>query len=78
MIIYQTTKTTWEINEGLFVEHAKPEYEEWIEDGGIRGDYFRFVQASVAELGTELYGLQLVDTDTRFAFGYYGEKDATV
>ena len=68
MRIIQTIETLWEIDEIDLADHAKMEYEWWLDEGNVRGDYVGFVKASVDELGTEVFGLRLVETETTFAF----------
>lgn len=67
MQIIQTTETLWEVDERDFAEHANSDYHDWMDDGGD-GTHFGFVKVSVAEFGTELFGLKLVETDTTFTF----------
>ena len=68
MRIIQTIETLWEIDEVNLADHAKQEYEWWIDDGGKRGDYHGFVKDSVDELGMEVFGLNLVETETSYNF----------
>ena len=68
MRIIQTIETLWEIDEVALADRAELEYGWWIEEGNRRGDYVGFVKASVDELGTEVFGLRLVETETTFAF----------
>ena len=69
MRIIQTIETLWEIDEAELADHAKMEYGWWIDEGNVRGDYRGFVKASIDELGTEVFGLRLVETETTFTFG---------
>lgn len=73
MNIVQTIETLWEIDEAGLADHAKQEYEWWIEEGNEHGDFVGFVKASVDELGTEVFGLNMVETLTTFEFDVTGE-----
>ena len=68
MRIIQTIETLWEIDEAGLADHAKQEYEWWIDEGNEHGDFVGFVKASVDELGTEVFGLNLVETETSYNF----------
>lgn len=68
MLIIQTIEKVWRINEVALAEHAAPEYQDWIDNGGKQDDFAGFVEASVKELGTEVFGLELVDTFKNFNF----------
>ena len=72
MRIIQTTETLWEVDERKFAEHANADYHDWVAEGGD-GSHIGFVKASVAEFGTELYDLKLIETDTTFSYHEYDE-----
>ena len=69
MMIIQTKEMVWRIDEVALAEHAEPEYWDWVESAeGTIDDFFGFVKASVEELGTEVFGLELIYSDNTFHF----------
>ena len=69
MMIIQTIEKVWRIDEVALVEHAEPEYWDGVEEGGgTLDDFVGFVKASIKELGTEVFGLRLIDTDTTYHY----------
>ncbi len=67
MRIIQTKETLWEVDAIAFTHHAYSDYEDWVENGGD-GTTSGFVKASVAEFGTELYDLKLIESDTTYSY----------
>ena len=69
MMIIQTKEMVWRIDEVALAEHAEPEYWDWVESAeGTIDDFVGFVKASIKDLGTEVFGLKLVDTFETFNF----------
>ena len=67
MQIIQTKETLWEVDERAFSEHANSDYHDWVDEGGD-GTHIGFVKVCVAEFGTELYDLKLIESDETFEF----------
>ena len=69
MRVRQTSENGGHIDEGDRAEHDEPEYWVGVEaGGGTLDDVVGFVKASIKELGTEVFGLRLIDTDTTYHY----------